>query len=729
MKTLPPETRVRESDSELFYSLKKNLKEIFGFSDFRQNQESIIMEIMNKRDVFAVMPTGGGKSLCYQLPARLMTGTCLVVSPLIALMKDQVDSANSTGLSAAFINSSLENIEIYEIIDSLQRGELDLLYVAPERFAVSGFIDMLKTVNISFFAIDESHCISEWGHDFRPDYLLLSNLSNSFPGIPVTAFTATATENVQDDIIQRLGLHSAFKVRASFNRPELFYEVAVKSNANNQILSFIKQHPGDSGIIYRTTRKGVEETADFLRLNGIKALPYHAGLDQTVRRDNQDSFNRDRVDVIVATIAFGMGIDKSNIRYVIHADLPKNIEGYYQETGRAGRDGENAHCLLLFGRGDIPKIKYFINQIEEDSERRNAMEKLNSMSAYATSTVCRRKILLNYFDEYYETDNCGSCDICTGKFDYIDATEDAQIILSAIVRTDQIFGAVHIVDVVRGANTARIRSFKHNEIKTYGAGKHKDKAYWRDVIDALVSEGYIIQTDSARPSLVISSSGKELLRGKLKFNIIEKTDTTINAAVEGTDYDSLLFERLRQIRKSISEKEDVPPFVVFSDKTLYEMCRKFPSNESDLLEITGVGQAKLLKYGDQFIDKINNYLAEKPGAELDYISNMVKKKSTKKTGISETREITMDMLEKGMTYLEIASERDLTPSTIAGHMEKLIQDGREIDLSVHVSIERKQVIEHLFREHKTSALKKIVEASGNSVTYDEARLVRVWMQY
>jgi len=636
----------------------------------------------------------------------------------------------STGLSAAFINSSLDNIEIYEINDSLQRGELDLLYIAPERFAIPGFIDMLKTVDISFFAIDESHCISEWAHDFRPDYLLLSNLSNNFPGVPVAAFTATATEKVQDDIINRLGLNSAYKVRASFNRPELYYDVAVKKDAHSQILAFIKQHHGESGIVYRTTRKSVEETAGFLRLNGINALPYHAGLDQAVRRDNQDNFNRDRADVIVATIAFGMGIDKSNVRYIVHADLPKNIEGYYQETGRAGRDGENAHCLLLFGRGDIPKIKYFINQIEDDSERRNAMEKLNSMAAMASSTQCRRKILLTYFNENYEVDNCGSCDICTGKFDQVDATEDARIILSAIARTDQKFGAVHIVDIVRGANTARIRSFKHDEVKTYGAGRHKDKACWRDVIDALLSEEYLIQTDSARPSLVISSKGKELLKGNLEFNMIKRSDISeVTETAVSADYDFELFEKLRQIRKDISDAEDVPPFVVFSDRTLHEMSRKFPSNETEMLDITGVGQTKLLKYGKLFIDEIGKYLSEKPGIELDYISNIVKKKKAGKNSISETREITMKMLDEGMTYAEIARERGLAPSTIAGHLERLVQDGRDIDLSVHISSDKKQIIEQLFMKHKTSALKEIVEASDNTVSFDEARLVRTWMQY
>jgi len=718
---------IHESEEQSLYSLKKELKDIFGFSEFRENQEDLIKAVMRRSDVFAVMPTGGGKSLCYQLPARLMKGTCIVVSPLIALMKDQVDAANATGLSAAFINSSLDGIEIVEIYDSLGRGELDLLYIAPERFAVPGFTDRLKKTDISFFAIDEAHCISEWGHDFRPDYLFLSRLSTLFPGIPVAAFTATATEKVQEDIINRLSLDSAFKVRASFDRPELFYEVASKSDAEGQILDFIKKHHGESGIVYRTTRKSVEETAEFLQLQGVNALPYHAGLDQALRRDNQDSFNRDRADIIVATIAFGMGIDKSNIRYIIHGDLPKNIEGYYQETGRAGRDGEASHCLLLFGRGDIPKIKYFINQIEEEADKRNAMDKLNSMVNLVTSPSCRRKGLLNYFDEQYGLKNCGSCDVCTGTFDQVDATEDARIILSAIARTDQVFGAVHIVDVVRGANTARIKKFRHNEIKTWGAGKHKDKSYWRDVIDALLADGHILQTDSLRPSLVISAAGKELLMGNTAFQMIFRGEGSKGKAA-GTDYSPELFGILKELRKDISEKEDVPPFVVFSDRTLHEMSRAFPRDENSMLDVTGVGQSKFQKYGRLFLAAIEGFVLENPGIEEQYTATVVRNKKTSLNKKSETREITMSMLREGKSFLEIAAERELTPGTIVAHITKLTAEGLDVDFSVHVSEEKKEMIEGLFKTMNSSYLREIVEAGNNSFSYEEARLVRLWMQ-
>lgn len=393
-------------------SILKTLKTVFGFQAFRPNQEFIIRNILEGRDVFAVMPTGGGKSLCYQLPATLMHGTAIVISPLISLMKDQVDAAVENGIDAAFMNSSMSADEVSDVYRMLQYNKIKLLYIAPERFAMPHFLERLKITAITLFAIDEAHCISEWGHDFRPDYLGLSLIPRMFPDVPVAAFTATATKRVQEDIIHKIGLRRPHIVRASFNRPNLFYEVKAKSRVESQILEFLGDHPGESGIIYRTTRDSVMETADFLKLKGIAALPYHAGLPAEERNRNQEAFNRDEAQVIVATIAFGMGIDKSNVRFVIHADLPKNIEGYYQETGRAGRDGEPANCLLFFGRSDIPKIRYFINAITDDRERFIAIEKLNQTVGFASYNVCRRRQLLGFFGEDYPLDNCGACDIC-----------------------------------------------------------------------------------------------------------------------------------------------------------------------------------------------------------------------------------------------------------------------------------------------------------------------------
>ena len=460
------------------------LRKVFGFQQFRPNQESIISSILNKKDVFAVMPTGGGKSLCYQLPAKVMDGTTVVISPLISLMKDQVDAALENGISAAFINSSLSSEETSSVFRSLRTNSLDLLYIAPERFAMSGFLETLKTISISFFAVDEAHCISEWGHDFRPDYLSLSQIAKTFPEIPVAAFTATATHKVQKDIIAKLSLRSPFTVRASFNRDNLFYRVESKRNLNSQVLDILGKYDGEPGIIYRTTRDAVTDMAAMLKEKGIRALPYHAGLPQETRKINQEAFNRDEVQVIVATIAFGMGIDKSNVRFVIHGDLPKNMEGYYQETGRSGRDGEPADCVLFFGRGDIPKIKYFIDQVPDDRERALSNEKLNQMVRYASHNVCRRRQLLEYFNESYEKENCGACDICTGKVEKVDVTTDAQILMSAVSRTGQRFGTMHIIDIVTGANTKRIRDLEHDKVKTYSAFDSRERAdvpgaFWR----------------------------------------------------------------------------------------------------------------------------------------------------------------------------------------------------------------------------------------------------------
>ncbi len=418
----------------------ETLREVFGFQAFRPNQQAIVTSILEKRDVFAVMPTGGGKSLCYQLPATMLPGTAIVISPLISLMKDQVDAALENGIPAGFLNSSLDDDEKRRVYRDLHENKLDLLYIAPERFAIPGFLDTLKGMPLSLIAVDEAHCISEWGHDFRPDYLSLTGVTSIFNDVAVAAFTATATMEVQDDIINRMALRSPHKVRASFNRPNLVYQVQRKERVEQQIHRVLEAHPHDPGIIYRTTRESVEKLAGYLTDKGFRALPYHAGMEAEERKRNQEAFNRDETTVIVATIAFGMGIDKSNVRFVIHADLPKNIESYYQETGRAGRDGEPADCILFFGRGDIPKIRYFVDRMTDDAERAVAEEKLNQAVKYASHHVCRRKQLLGYFQETYPEDNCRTCDVCLGDTETVDLTTDAQIVMSAMLRTEQRFG-------------------------------------------------------------------------------------------------------------------------------------------------------------------------------------------------------------------------------------------------------------------------------------------------
>ena len=598
--------------------MRATLKKVFGFQEFRPNQEEIIRQILAGRDVFAVMPTGGGKSLCYQLPARMMEGTVVVISPLISLMKDQVDSARENGIEAAFINSALSPPEMAEVLRKVRQNALELLYIAPERFAMPGFIETLQAISVSLFAIDEAHCISEWGHDFRPDYLSLSSITRTFSRIPVAAFTATATPRVQDDIIARLGLRSPYVVRASFNRPNLLYRVERKSRLKSQVLGFLARHREEPGIIYRTTRDSVEELARFLSNHGIRALPYHAGLEPEVRKHNQDAFNRDEATVVVATIAFGMGIDKSNVRFVIHGDLPKNMESYYQETGRAGRDGEPAHCVLFFGRGDIPKIRYFIDRILDERERAVAVEKLNQIVRYASLNVCRRRQILEYFGEDYGEENCGACDICTGTVERVDVTIDAQKVLSAVYRTGQRFGVTHVVDIVSGADTRRIRKLGHQEIRTYGVGRDKDKKYWRHLADELLAQGILRREGDRYPVLKITPKGRGVLFHGDRVIALRREETRPKSRVGGQregglePYDELLFQELRGLRKRLADLQQVPPFVVFSDRTLHEMCRRYPATRAEMRGIVGVGEVKIERYGEDFARAVRTYLDAHP---------------------------------------------------------------------------------------------------------------------
>jgi ATP-dependent DNA helicase RecQ len=704
------------------------LKTVFGFQTFRPNQEFIIRSLLNKMDVFAVMPTGGGKSLCYQLPAQMMQGTTIVISPLISLMKDQVDAALENGIAAAFINSSLDTKEIINTYRMLKYNKINLLYIAPERFAMPHFLETLKTVPVSLFAVDEAHCVSEWGHDFRPDYLSLSVIPEMFPDVPIAAFTATATQRVQEDIIGKIGLRSPKIIRASFDRPNLFYEVNKKVRIDRQMLQFLKEHTGEPGIIYRTTRDSVMDTAAFLVSNGITALPYHAGLTTDERNKNQEAFNRDEASVIVATIAFGMGIDKSNIRFIVHADLPRNIESYYQETGRAGRDGEPAHCLLFFSRGDIPKIRYFVDQITDEKERAIALEKLNQVVGFAVHNVCRRKQLLSIFGEEYSSDNCGACDICSGSVEQIDITTDAQIIMSAMSRTQQRFGAGHIIDIVTGADTKRVRELRHDKIKTYGAGEHKDKKHWRFLVDELLAQGFIRQEGDRYPVLKLMQKSSDVLYGDSRIAALKKEDETRKQPAKAGEfghYDETLFERLRRVRKNIAEENQVPPFVIFSDKTLHEMCRYYPASLPYMRRISGVGDAKLERYGGYFIQEIEKYLHENPGivtpgGHLNESGSGPSHKEKK----GETVGRTYELYTKGFSIEEIAKLRNLSSSTIAGHFEKLIQSGSDIDIDRFVDPLKRQKIEELFLKLQQWTLNPVIDHFSGTVSYEEARLVR-----
>lgn len=601
------------SDAVIFDTLRR----VFGFRDFRPNQERVVRALLEKRDVLAVMPTGGGKSLCYQLPAVLLPGTCMVISPLIALMKDQVDGARANGIRAAFLNSSLTPDEWNDVVRDLLASALDLLYVAPERFCLEPFRELLGRVQISMAVIDEAHCISEWGHDFRPDYLSLSGLVTMFPDLPVAAFTATATNRVQQDILERLALRTPLLVRASFDRPNLYYDIQFKDNPDAQLVALIKKNKGKSGIIYRTSRKSVNETSAMLQAKGFRALPYHTGLRDAERKRHQEAFIFDEAEVIVATIAFGMGIDKSNIRFVIHADLPKSIENYYQETGRAGRDGEPAQCTLLFAQGDIPKVRFFIDAMVDEVERAKALGALSKVIAFASTSVCRRRALLEYFGESYPHENCNSCDICLGSREVVDCTREAQMLLSAIVRTEERFGAMHIVDIVTGSTNKKIRDFGHDRLKTYGVGKEYDKKYWRQLVDELLAQKVIDKSEGLYPTLFLLPKAISLLRGEERIEtvrVFEKKQLKAlreKSDLSGLPYNQELFELLRLLRKQIADEQGVPPYVVFSDRTLRDMAALLPRTAEAMLAVSGVGEVKLERYGHQFLRVIERFESER----------------------------------------------------------------------------------------------------------------------
>jgi ATP-dependent DNA helicase RecQ len=732
MQVAMQEDRTQASTRMDMDQARTTLREIFGFPEFRPHQEEVIEALLARRDLFAVMPTGAGKSLCYQLPALLLPGTCLVVSPLISLMKDQVDAAKATGLQAAFLNSTQSVDEQQNAQTALLNGTLDLLYISPERFAMPSFSKTLARAPLSFVAIDEAHCISEWGHDFWPDYLQLSRISKEFPYCPIAAFTATATHKVAEDIITKLGLRRPHQLRASFNRSNLFYEVLPKTDTDQQLLRFVRSRPGEQGIIYRMTRKSVEATAGMLCANGIKALPYHAGLDDQVRAAHQEAFSRDDTDVIVATIAFGMGIDKSNVRFVVHGDLPKNIESYYQETGRAGRDGEPAHCLLLFGHGDAPRISYFIDKIEDRSARNHAHHCLQQMLSFGASNRCRRKQLLAYFNEQYPEQNCGMCDICaghTGKTETIDASKEAQMLMSAMIRTGNRFGARHIIDIVKGANTQKIRQFGHNRIKTYEAGKNFSKHHLQDVFLHLESKGLVQRTDGQYPTLQVSAKAAPILQGEPFYVTRPKQDQPTDSVISTTgrvmDCHIPLFEQLRELRKHIAEKQEVPPFVVFSDRSLREMAASLPSTADAMLQINGVGKHKMEQYGKDFLATIQTYQNENP--DIRPIPLTFKPKSPSRTKNSAKLSETLSLLQQGLGIDEIAETRGLKPGTIVSHIERLIEDGNQIELTTFVSKEHLDAILEVFLKQETQALKPVFEHFGGKVSYDEIRLARAYV--
>lgn len=582
------------------------LQTYFGYSAFRPLQEEIITDILAKKDVFVLMPTGGGKSICYQIPAVVSEGLTLVVSPLISLMKDQVDALQKNGITAAFLNSSMTQAEQHEVIEQLKKHELSLLYVAPERFTQSSFLELLQTLPLTLFAIDEAHCISAWGHDFRPEYRKLSALRKKFPTIPIIALTATATEMVKKDIVIQLGLTNPARYQASFNRPNLSYAVYQKPNDMSQILGYLNDHPNDSGIIYCSTRDNVDTLSAKLPKYGISALPYHAGLTDQERKKNQEAFIKDDVSVIVATVAFGMGIDKPNVRFVIHNSMPANLERYYQETGRAGRDGLPSECILLFSPGDIFTIEHFIRQ-KDETEQQAAREHLNHVIAFSRSTTCRRKQLLAYFGEKFESENCKSCDNCLHPKETFDATILAQKILSCIYKTKERFGATHISQILAGSNSKKVKDNRHDQISTFGIITDYSAKEIKAFIYELVEAGYLTQSKDQYTTLSLGRNAAAIFKGKEEVFLTQQPKTITTKTLASQDVDSKLFNRLRALRKRLADAENIPPYIVFSDAALQEMASYFPQTLDQFSQIKGVGEQKLQTYGEVFITEIESY--------------------------------------------------------------------------------------------------------------------------
>jgi ATP-dependent DNA helicase RecQ len=590
-------------------SIHDTLQSVFGLQEFRPYQQEIIERVLNGGDAFVLMPTGGGKSLCYQLPALQHDGMVIVVSPLISLMKDQVDALKANGVRAAMYNSTLDAGEARQVLESLHVGSLDLLYVAPERMMKPEFIRSLEALSPSLIAIDEAHCVSQWGHDFRPEYAALGKLRAHFPNTPMIALTATADPQTRDDIVRVLGLKDAKQFATSFDRPNIRYTVLEKHRPQSQLVRFLNKQGDHSGIVYALSRKRVEEIAWHLADRGYSAAAYHAGLTAETRTEVQDRFLRDDISIVVATVAFGMGIDKPNVRFVVHYDLPRHMEGYYQETGRAGRDGLPAEALLLFGLQDVATARYQLEQGRNENQKRIESHKLNAMVGFAESMTCRRRVLLGYLGETLDHD-CGNCDICLDPPERFDATEAARKVLSCVYRVRQGFGIKHVVDVLRGADTERIRSFGHDNLSTYGIGLEYSAAEWMSITRQLIHRGYLIQDIEAWSVLKLTPGALRLLRNEdtlelARPRIKEKArKKPAIAALELEDDDLRLFETLREVRKQLAVQQGVPPYVIFGDATLVEMSRERPANETEFLGINGVGQVKLERHGPTFLEAI-----------------------------------------------------------------------------------------------------------------------------
>lgn len=716
-------------------SLKEYLNKYFGFNTFKGNQEAIIHNVLTGNDTFVLMPTGGGKSLCYQLPALILDGTAIIISPLIALMKNQVDSMRAFVLEegiAHFMNSSLNKTQLQKVRQDVTNGVTKMLYVAPESLTKEENIQFLKQIKISFYAIDEAHCISEWGHDFRPEYRRIRPIINEIGTAPIIALTATATPKVQHDIQKNLGMLNASVFKSSFNRPNLYYEVRPKVNAVKEIIKYIKSNPGKSGIIYCLSRKKVEEMAEILKINGIKALPYHAGMDAATRSENQDKFLMEEVDVIVATIAFGMGIDKPDVRFVIHYDIPKSLEGYYQETGRAGRDGGEGQCITFYSYKDIQKLEKFM-QGKPVSEQEIGKQLLLETVSYAESSMCRRKTLLNYFGEEYSEENCNSCDNCLHPKTQFEGKEELQMVLETVLAVNQKFKADHIVNILLGTVTAAVKSYKHNQLDTFGEGAEKDSRFWNSIIRQALVMKFLDKDIENYGLLFVTPKGEEFLEkpADVLFTLDHEyeeaeDDEAIGMPMDRSGaVDDELLAMLKDLRKKMAKKKNLPPFVIFQDPSLEDMAIQYPITIEELHNITGVGAGKAKRFGQEFVELIKAYVEDKDIIRpQDMVVKSVATKSLLKVYIIQS-------IDRKMDLEDIANAKNLEMDELLNEIEAIVNSGTKINLDYYINQvidedKQEEIFDYFRNEAQSESLEEALVALGDEdYTEEEIRLMRI----